>query len=416
MKRINSRGFLLAESLVVSTFVLTVLILIYIQFNNLVINYKNSYNYNSVESIYSLGSIGDYLENNITSGITIPASQYVTIYGPDTSGNLSCNSNIGLTNTAFCESLVKQAGIKYLIYTSSDVSGIQNYINNNSYDKDKNLNQSFRNFITKVSTQKIQNKGRLFAEFTDGTFSTIAINVFSKQSTQLVVGTVKGGTISGLPSTITLSKDITFTATPSTDFTYKGALLICNDNTKYNIDSSSTTFKINDNSCTSATLYPIWRKNDYVQMQVDQSAAKIHWNGNLFDGCAMTISYSATRYYLNFSHGACASRGQVSTVSPIAVDDYESMKTIVWCSPSSTVMQGLISTPSTWLHDSSTIHEDKVITGASDSPETMVLDISSAKGSYYLAVQKLLTSGQSGYCYVNGVTLVGKTYSKYSPQ
>ena len=40
MKKDN-RGFLLAESLVVSTFVLTVLILLYIQFSNLITNYKN---------------------------------------------------------------------------------------------------------------------------------------------------------------------------------------------------------------------------------------------------------------------------------------------------------------------------------------------------------------------------------------
>ena len=58
----NNKGFLLAESLIVSTFVLTVLIFLFVQFRNIMNTNKRSYIYNSVEDIYSLGSIGDYFK------------------------------------------------------------------------------------------------------------------------------------------------------------------------------------------------------------------------------------------------------------------------------------------------------------------------------------------------------------------
>ena len=64
MSRMNNKGFLLAESLIVSTFVLTVLIFLFVQFKNLMVNHKQSYTYNSVENIYDLGSMADYFKNN----------------------------------------------------------------------------------------------------------------------------------------------------------------------------------------------------------------------------------------------------------------------------------------------------------------------------------------------------------------
>ena len=41
----NNKGFLLAESLVVSTFVLTVLIFLFVQYQNLMTTYKNNTDY-----------------------------------------------------------------------------------------------------------------------------------------------------------------------------------------------------------------------------------------------------------------------------------------------------------------------------------------------------------------------------------
>ena len=152
----NNRGFLLAESLVVSTFVLTVLILLYIQFSNLTTNYKNSYNYNNVESIYDLSSVSNYLLNknyNLSNQLT-DSKPYVVIYKDS-----SCNMDAGIIDT-FCDNLINMMDAKTIIYTSSDISAIQKYV---SEKEDSNINQKLREFISRVETNTVKNKVRSFS-------------------------------------------------------------------------------------------------------------------------------------------------------------------------------------------------------------------------------------------------------------
>ena len=174
----NNRGFLLAESLVVSTFVLTILILLYIQFNNLTTNYKNSYNYNNVESIYDLSSVSNYLlTNNYNLSDQLTESKpYVIVYKDG-----SCNMDAGIIDS-FCDNLISQMDAKTVIYTSSDISAIQKYVSEND---DSNINQSLREFISRVETNTVQNKGRLFAEFNNDTYATIAMDLETTSTSEM---------------------------------------------------------------------------------------------------------------------------------------------------------------------------------------------------------------------------------------
>ena len=174
----NNRGFLLAESLVVSTFVLTVLILLYIQFNNLTTNYKNSYNYNNVESIYDLSSVSNYLlTNNYNLSDQLTESKpYVIVYKDG-----SCNMDAGIVDS-FCDNLISQMDAKTVIYTSSDISIIQKYV---SEKDDSNINQKLREFISRVETNTVQNKGRLFAEFNNDTYATIAMDLETTSTSEM---------------------------------------------------------------------------------------------------------------------------------------------------------------------------------------------------------------------------------------
>ena len=167
--KINNRGFLLAESLVVSTFVLTILILLYVQFSNLTTNYKNSYNYNNVESIYDLSSVVNYLNSNnykLSTQLS-EAKPYVVVFQDGT-----CNMSAGIVDS-FCDNLINKMGAKKIIYTYSDLSIIKNYV---STTEDSNINQKMREFISRVETNTVLNKGRLFAEFNNGTYATIAMD------------------------------------------------------------------------------------------------------------------------------------------------------------------------------------------------------------------------------------------------
>lgn len=157
MNKMNNKGFLLAESLIVSTFVLTVLIYLFAQFKNLMIEYKKSYIYNSVEDIYNLGSVASFLTKN---KIIIEKSQKIYEKG-------YCTNIIPSNLKKTCTNLGESINADYILFTDSNMEDIKN--NENNY------NQDIIDFVRKVSVKKTQGKGRLVAKFKNGKFATIAI-------------------------------------------------------------------------------------------------------------------------------------------------------------------------------------------------------------------------------------------------
>ena len=184
----NEKGFLLAEALIVSTFVLTILIVLFIQFSNLTNNYKNSYSHNNVEALYDLSSVATYLKNNqydLASKLTTE-KPFVILYE-----NGKCNMDAGLVDT-FCDEFMSEMGAKTIIYTYSDVNPIQYYVNNNQTN---NIGQKLREFISKIDAKEVQNKGRLFAEFTNDTYSTIAFDTSSYETVTTALQCTKENTV-----------------------------------------------------------------------------------------------------------------------------------------------------------------------------------------------------------------------------
>ena len=166
MSNKNNKGFLLTESLIVSTFVLTVLTFLFVQFRNLMSNHKKSYIYNNVETIYNLGSIADYLKNTnqtYTLKNELGTSDYIIIYKDQEQSDLC---------TDFCSELASQMNLKIMIYTNSNISNLKNSIDNNSQ-----LDKKMKDFIKKVDATEVEGKGRIIAQFKDDSFSTVAVDM-----------------------------------------------------------------------------------------------------------------------------------------------------------------------------------------------------------------------------------------------
>ncbi len=199
----NNRGFLLAESLVVSTFVLTVLIFLFVQYQNLMTTYKNNTDYNNPEAIYNLGSFGQYLNadpSRLTSlSNSLGSNAYIRVYDKSSGG---CNVNLGLGT--FCDTIFNAAGAKKVIYAGSDLTNLKNYIKNND---DSYLNQSLRDFIRRIDADAIENKGRLIAKFDNGYYATVALDteVISDISTDACI--IGGQQISPVTSGDGIYKD-----------------------------------------------------------------------------------------------------------------------------------------------------------------------------------------------------------------
>lgn len=185
MKKLNNRGFLLVETIVVSAFALTVLIILFVQFKNLINNYNLSYKFNTVEGVYNLNTIKTYLDENQSS-----ETQLNSLLKSETTKNYleiikngSCTVNsLGLALGDFCDKLAQAGNFKTVIYTNSDVTALKGYvlkINPNSV-----ISENMKTFIRRID--KETSKNRLIAEYKDGSFATITYGVNNDNLTSFI--------------------------------------------------------------------------------------------------------------------------------------------------------------------------------------------------------------------------------------
>lgn len=155
MKKNKNKGFMLAETLVVTTFVAGILLFTTIQFINLSNGYNENYKYNTVEAMYALNTVKnyilddskalDFINNNVTS------TNYVNLK--------SCDM---FTNKIRCQKLLELEGINEIIIAT------------NKFDKDKivTYDDEFKNFISKIKKEGTQ-KYRLIAKFDNSVYATV---------------------------------------------------------------------------------------------------------------------------------------------------------------------------------------------------------------------------------------------------
>ena len=155
MKKNNNKGFMLAETLVVTTFVAGVLIYMFIQFSNLSQNYDDSYQYNTVEDLYSLRNIRDFIVEDEEALTLIEDS----ILNDGMIEITDCNN---FTEINYCLELFELENIKTIIIT------------NNNLDKElfSNFNIGFKKMVNKIKSGGSQ-KYRILAEFNNSTYATI---------------------------------------------------------------------------------------------------------------------------------------------------------------------------------------------------------------------------------------------------
>lgn len=154
MKKKN-KGFMLAETLLVTTFVAGLLIYLYIQFTNLNNNYSDSFTYNTVEDVYALSDVVDLIYSDETALNTIDEmvnqEKYIDI------------SNCSLfTNQAKCKKLFELENINEIFITTNAVP--KKYISDYSIGLIK--------FINKINPSGIE-MYRLVASFKDNTYATL---------------------------------------------------------------------------------------------------------------------------------------------------------------------------------------------------------------------------------------------------
>lgn len=155
MKKLNNNGFMLVETLIVTTFVAGVLVYIFIQFSNLSKNYETSYDYNTVVDLYSLKNIKQYIEsdslilNYINSEVT--EDKYIDIS--------DCSN---FTHENYCLKLFELENIDSIIISTNNVKS------DILLEKD----MGFLDFVKKIKEEGTE-KYRIIASFKDNTYATV---------------------------------------------------------------------------------------------------------------------------------------------------------------------------------------------------------------------------------------------------
>lgn len=158
MKKLNKKGFMLTETLIVSTMLVAVLLILYVQFKNVTRSFYTSFNYDTVGSSYNLYNAKLYIEQSNYSLIAekLKTSDYVDL--------TSC-PGIYFTNTEYCEALFSKLGVKKIIMTNENLNSL---IKNNDFDSD------FRSYLDNINYENTDGY-RVIGYFSDNTYASIKI-------------------------------------------------------------------------------------------------------------------------------------------------------------------------------------------------------------------------------------------------
>lgn len=146
----NNKGFTMLETLITSTLIISTLVFLYVQFNNLKRNYDDNFRFNTVQGIYNAKELVKFYKNN-------PGAQCDFSTNP-------CINPLNSDSTRMYTIL----NIKNSIMMSD--------LTSNTIDYSKILsacNQNCQRFISKIKTNT--SNTRLVVIYKDNTFASVLI-------------------------------------------------------------------------------------------------------------------------------------------------------------------------------------------------------------------------------------------------
>ena len=161
MKKINNKGFMFVETLIVATFLVTTLLFIYVQFNKITNTYDTSFKYNTVDGLYMTKNIIKYVSNDgidkLKLDITQDGVEFIDI--------TNCSSTY-FNNSNYCNVLIDYSNVKTILFTNENLDSLKT--------SDPALNQTLIDFINHINYEKTDGY-RIIVEFNNNTFASLKI-------------------------------------------------------------------------------------------------------------------------------------------------------------------------------------------------------------------------------------------------
>ena len=159
----NNKGFVITEVLILSTVILGVLTLMYIQFKSVNRSYQYSFKYDTVEGLYLANNIVNYINDgnydNLVEQVNSNPKGYIDI--------TECTIE-NSTLISYCNSLFQKSEIEKILFTKENLIDLKRNISD--FDND------MQNYIKQIKTLNDEKDYRIIVKYKDGSFTTMRFN------------------------------------------------------------------------------------------------------------------------------------------------------------------------------------------------------------------------------------------------
>ena len=169
---LNNGGFMLLETLIVSTVILGTLVFLYVQFVNVKASYEVSFKYNTIPGIFMAKEMSSFLYHLDNNGYTSLQNRVNNAQNGYVQVEKSIINNTA--DSALFTQMVSRMNIAYVILTNDDLAAIKSYLTNNNSSGSSIFNAKFKKFILNLTTKKTTKK-RVIIAFNDETFASVLV-------------------------------------------------------------------------------------------------------------------------------------------------------------------------------------------------------------------------------------------------
>lgn len=166
MKKNNNLGFMLIETLLVSTFVLGVLTYLYMQFSALKRSYSDNFKYDTIPALYGIKNLNQYILNN---------GGYSGMQTSD-EGWIKFECSYLTTTKEKCNSFIEALEIEKIYLVNDNIFKDKINTELSIFNNDDEL-YHFARKINFDTDSEDNNNYHLIVKYSDNTFSTINVTL-----------------------------------------------------------------------------------------------------------------------------------------------------------------------------------------------------------------------------------------------
>ncbi len=186
IKRLDDRGFVLVETIIVAVFIIGICTFVFANFLPLMADYERTNNYDQVESKYKVNEIRKMLlreifKDNTKRGLLTEVTNYTRYqnYEDNTTGQTVTKNSLckELDDENYCNALLGSSflDVKEIIITKFKLSSLKTDVKDN-----KNFDRSLREYIDYLPkydkySNKYNSYNRIIVMFNNGEFANIEV-------------------------------------------------------------------------------------------------------------------------------------------------------------------------------------------------------------------------------------------------